>query len=87
MTDRFTGREPGIDGPATHGFGITPNNDTTLAEVTRALYIGSAGDVALLFASGASVTLSNVPAGTLLPVRVQRVLASGTTASAIIGLV
>ena len=87
MTDRFTGREPGIDGPATHGFAIVPNNDIALSEVTRALYIGTAGDVAVLLASGASVTLSNVPAGALLPVRAQRVLATGTTANAIVGLV
>lgn len=87
MTDRFIGREPGFDGPATHGFSVTPNNDTILAEVTRALYVGTAGDVAMLLASGASVTLTNVPSGTLLPVRAVRVLATGTTATAIVGLV
>lgn len=87
MTDRFIGREPGLDGPAIHGFGITPNNDVALAEVTRALYVGTAGDVAVLLMSGSSITLTNVPAGTLLPLRVQRVLATGTSATSIVGLV
>jgi hypothetical protein len=34
---------------------------------------------------GTTVTLANVPNGTLMPLRVSRVLATGTTASAILG--
>ena len=35
---------------------------------------------------GAEVTLAAVPAGALLPLRVSRVLASGTTATALVAL-
>lgn len=87
MTDRFIGREPGLDGPAIHGFDVTPNNDVDLPEITRALYIGTAGDVAVLLMSGSSITLTNVPGGTLLPLRVRRVRATDTSAAAIVGLV
>jgi hypothetical protein len=35
---------------------------------------------------GDTVTLAGVPAGTFLPVRVIKVLSTGTTASSIVGL-
>jgi hypothetical protein len=34
---------------------------------------------------GSVVTIANVPNGTMLPLRVDRVLATGTTAGAILG--
>lgn len=86
MVDRFEGREPNLTGPAVHGFVITPSDGAALAETTRALYVGGAGDLAVLFASGGQAVLSNVPAGTLLPLRAIKVLATGTSASAIVGL-
>lgn len=61
-------------------------SDTTLLATTRALWIGGVGDVALEFESGATVTLTAVPAGTLLPVQVVRVLNTGTSATAIVAL-
>lgn len=70
---------------AVDAFAITKDDDTDLASVPRALWVGTGGDVALTFPSG-NVTLTNVPDGTLLPVRPIRVL-EATTASEIIGLV
>ena len=87
MPDRFQNSSPSLSGPAAHGFAVTPNDSTTLAETTRALYVGSAGAIAVLMASGASVTFAGVPAGTMLPVRVSKVMATGTSATDIIGLV
>lgn len=87
MPDRFQNSSPSLSGPAAHGFAVTPNDSTTLSETTRALYVGSAGTVAVLMASGASVTFPGVPSGTVLPVRVTRVMATGTSATGIIGLV
>lgn len=87
MPDRFQNSSPSLSGPAAHGFAVTPNDSTTLAETTRALYVGSAGAIAVLMASGASITFPGVPAGTMLPVRVTKVMATGTSATDIIGLV
>lgn len=87
MTDRFASRAQSLDGPATHGFAVTPSDATPLAETTRALFIGQAGNVAVTFASGASATFAGLAAGTILPVRVTSVLATGTTASDLIALV
>jgi hypothetical protein len=87
MTDRFEGREPHLAGPAQHGFAVTPHNTNLISETTRGLYVGGAGDLVLVFASGAQITVSSVPGGTVLPVRVTKVLATGTTATALVGLV
>ena len=87
MQDRFADRSPSTDGPAFHGFAITPSDSANLPEVTRGLYVGTAGAVRVLMASGAEITFANIAAGTILPIRAQRVLASGTTATLVLGLV
>lgn len=87
MPDRFQYSTPSLSGPAAHAFAVTPNDSSDLSETTRALYVGTAGSVAAVMASGASVSFDTIASGTVLPVRVTRVLATGTTASAILGLV
>lgn len=86
MADRFSETAPSLTGPATHAFPITPSDSASFGDVTRALYCGIAGDIAVVMQSGAVVTLANVAAGTLLPLRATRIAATGTTAGAIIGL-
>lgn len=86
MTDRFANFQPSLSGPASTGFAIAPSNDTDLPEATRALYVGSGGDLAVTMLSGATVVLTGVAAGSLLPLRVVRVHATGTTAGTIVGL-
>jgi hypothetical protein len=54
--------------------------------VTRALYVGGGGNLAVRLQDGTELTLANMPAGTLLPIRVTRILATGTTATEIVGL-
>ena len=63
-----------------------PTTRRTSPQVTRALYVGGGGDVAVRMRGGEAAVFTGVPGGTLLPVRVSRVLASGTTASGILGL-
>ena len=48
--------------------------------------MGSAGDLELVLSSGDAVNLAGVPGGALLPLRVTRVKASGTTAGLLVGL-
>lgn len=50
------------------------------------LYIGGAGNLRVLTASGDDVTFTGVLAGSYLPVQVQRVFATGTTATNIIAI-
>lgn len=65
---------------------ITPS-DTTELKYVRGLYIGGTGDVAVVCADGSTVTFVAVPAGSLLPVQVVQVLATGTTAGDIVALI
>ena len=86
MSSVIASRAPSADGPATRGFTITASDETDLAGSTRALYVGTSGDVSVVLSSGDAVTLEGVAGGTLLPLRLKRVLASGTTAGGLVGL-
>ena len=71
---------------ATSAVAVTAS-DSTVLPVTRALWVGGLGPVAVIFSNDtAAVTLAAVPAGTLLPVQVTKVMATGTTATLIIAL-
>ncbi len=86
MADRFPNRAGGANAPAKHAFSITPNDSTDLTQETRALYVGGSGNLAVVMASGQLVTFAGVTAGSLLPIRVDRVKATGTTATDILGV-
>ena len=69
------------------GAAVTPS-DTTLINC-RALWVGGAGAVALSASGSATaVTLSAVPAGTLIPIGLDqgRVMSTNTTATLIVAL-
>lgn len=61
-------------------------NDTELN--CRRVYVGSSGNVKVDLANGSTLTFSDVPAGSLLPVSVTKIYstANGTTASNLIAL-
>jgi len=73
-----------VSAPAGGAFVVTPSNTTKFR--ANALYVGTTGNVAVTMEDGSQVTFSTVPAGSVLPLRVSQVLATGTTASNIIGL-
>ena len=76
----------GVDSPASTAFAITPNDSTDLTTATRALYVGTAGNISVvLLADSAAVTLKNVAVG-YHPLRVKRVRSTGTTAGDLVGL-
>ena len=54
--------------------------------MTRALYVGTSGDVTVEMAGGQVLTFTGVPGGTILPLRITRLLQSGTTAGAVVGI-
>lgn len=87
MTDRFENRAQSLQAPASDGFEIVPNDSLDLVENSRAIYVGTGGAVSLVMASGSAVVLKNVAAGSLLPLRVKSIKATGTSAADIVGLV
>lgn len=70
--------------PAHGAVAVTPSDATTLP-ITRGLYVGTTGDVAVIMADGQTVTFTAVPVQ-ILPVQVSKVLSTGTTASNILAL-
>jgi hypothetical protein len=73
----------GVRDPSTSHAGfavaVTASDVTTFDPPTRGLYVGGAGDVAVRMHLGQNnVTFVGVPAGTLLPINVDRVLAAST---------
>lgn len=83
--DRFDGHASSLDGPAAHGFAITPNDANDLPEVTRAIYVGGGGTLVARLLSGAELSFANVPAGTILPLRATRIT-TASTATLLVGL-
>ena len=83
-TDIFQGQRFPIMSP-TKGFAITPSNTDDLPNVTTAIYVGGAGALAVILADGTELTLTAVPVGTWLWLRVMRVKATGTVASNLVG--
>lgn len=65
---------------------VTPSDANNLPWPAEVLYVGGAGDVAVVPITGSSVTFSAVPAGTQLRIRCKQVLATGTTATNIVAL-
>lgn len=74
-------------GPAVGAYTITTSDSTVLARPTRAVYVGGAGDVAVRMADDSSTPIFKaVPVGTVLNIRADKILATGTTATFLLGL-
>lgn len=56
------------------------------SEYPRALWVGGAGNVAIVTPDGALATLEGVAAGTLLPIRFKRVNSTNTTATVMVAI-
>ena len=74
--------------PATRGFdAYAQKSDTTdLTYSTRAIYVGSTGDVKVTTIEGDTFTFKNVPAGIVLAVRIKQLWSTGTTVTDCVGL-
>lgn len=67
-------------------FVVTPS-DSTIIPATRGLYVGTAGNINVVMAEDENTVLfTAVPAGSILPIQVIKVLATSTTASTIVAL-
>lgn len=71
---------------ATGAFDITPADATDLQTSVRAIYVGGTGDIKVDHVDGSTVTYTGVEVG-IFPVQVNRVYATGTTATSLIGMV
>lgn len=68
---------------------VTPSDSVALPDITRYVYVGGVGDLAVIMADDATqtpVTFKAVPVGTVLPIAVSRVMATNTTATNIVAM-
>lgn len=86
MKDEFESYASGLTAPARTAHAIAPDDANDLGVATRALYVGEPGSLQVQMVSGQTVTFANVQAGVVYPFRVARVMATGTTASGLVGL-
>lgn len=56
-------------------------SDSANIECSRALYIGTSGNLKVTMVEGGDVTFNNLVAGTVLPIQVTRLWLTGTTAA------
>lgn len=73
-------------GNAYNAVAVTPNDSADLTDIGAALYVGGDGNVRVKMAGGNTVTFTGVVAGTVLPILVDRVYSTSTTATNILAL-
>lgn len=81
--DVRTGNAPGRT-----GFAITPDDSNDLAKYAKALYVGVSGDIVgtpIDNADGVNITLKAHAVG-YCPIGFRKILATGTTATNIVGI-
>lgn len=82
MIDTFNSHAPSLVSPPSSAAEITPNDTEALTHVSRAIHVGTAGDLRILTRDGQDVTYRNL-SGTKV-IRARQIFATGTTASDIV---
>lgn len=79
--DNFASASEGLDSPYAHAAAVSPHDTNELAYVTRAVFVGGAGNLKYTSAGGETVTLTGVTAGSVLCIRAKLIFSTGTTAT------
>jgi hypothetical protein len=76
--------------PGASTVAVTASNSADIAQLEgfypRALWVGGAGNVAIVTPDGVVNTITGVPAGTLLPIQTRRVNSTNTTATSMVAI-
>ena len=83
--DPFEHHSQGLESPATRLLEVTPDDSNDLAFIARAISVEAAGYLEVITAGGDTGRVF-IAAGIPFPIRVRRILATGTTASGIVAL-
>jgi hypothetical protein len=87
MLNNYTGDSPAQLRWSDDFFSITPHDVNALSKPVRAIYVGGTGDLTVKNPAGEQVLFKGVPAGTVLKINPKAIMATGTTATSIVGLV
>lgn len=79
-------RDANLESPVWDAATVTPADSDLGRTPTRAVYVGGAGTLAVQMAGGTTVVFTGVAAGTVLPIRVDQIRSTSTTATAILAL-
>lgn len=85
MTDIFRSHAESLDSPPSHIFVVTPDDVSDLPVASRALNVAQGGTIRVTTIGGTVGTVV-ITAGSVFPLRVIRVWATGTTATGIIAM-
>lgn len=82
MVDTFDSHAASITAPPSNAALVSPSDTADLPFVSRAIYVGTPGDVRVMTQGGQDITYKALSGTKIL--RVERVYATGTTAADII---
>jgi len=82
--DQFNAHTTSLESPASSAVAITPSDESALAQVSRAVYVGGTGDLSVTMKDGNNATFKNLIGGSVIAIRVLKVLSTGTTATDIV---
>jgi hypothetical protein len=82
--DAFRNHERSLTSPPENAAAVTPDDVADLPAVSRAVWVGTGGDLRVRMAGAGVVTLPAVPGGSFLPIRVRQVLCKGTSATGLV---
>jgi hypothetical protein len=72
---------------ATEAVVVSPSDGADLGTTQALIFVGVAGDIKVdCSGSGDAIVFKNVPAGSILPVKVDRVYSTGTSATNMVAL-
>lgn len=86
MSDKFEGVDS-VVAPAARAVAVAPDDVAPLADLPKALFVGTGGTIAMRgVGDGADTVWKNVASGSILPFRAAYVRATGTSAADILAL-
>ena len=87
MPDQFQNNADQVSAPATRAVVVVPHDSNPLADIPKALFVGTGGTVTMRGVGGGGDSVwKSVASGAVLPFRAQYVRATGTTAADIVAL-
>ena len=86
MPDKFQYKNAELNSPGDVFYAIVPSDAIYIAIKPRAVIVGVSGNLAVTDSLGVTTVIPNVIAGIFHPIRPVRILATGTTATNIVGI-
>jgi hypothetical protein len=69
-----------------YGSAVAITTSDTVQQTYRGIYVGGAGNVTVETEGGSTTLFTAPPVGSIIPIRCVKVKATGTTATALVGL-